>query len=601
MDNNITAYKYEQGEAKMNYGVVSVRNGYYIINANEKFYEMIGANVCYSVLELIHPDDLENFKAALELMDEEPQHVIARFRCGSNKYHWFYFKLYYNGKIIENFRSFDMEMTEIMTITDKFHEYKWNIDKYRKFISLYKAMFFEYEIHTSVFKIYRYSDGKATLLCNRLLSDVNAEMQANPEFTASQKAEFQIFYEALQNGRDHFKTAVDAEIFLNDQKGIRYEFLFSTLYRKEQKEMAVGLVSVISGQKPKEAYYRTDNAYDPGTGILNKRAINEYAIDVIQQKTPGTYLVIMDVDDFKKINDNYGHMYGDEVLSRVAEIISSVIKGRGMAGRFGGDEFMLVLEGLKGEQELRRIISTINKHIAWNFNFDSELKVTTSIGISKYPEDGVTYDELFLKSDKCLYIAKAKGKNRYIIYNEEKHGGIQKEDAADREVGLKATISDDKKTLVVSEMILKLNSQGTGAIAEVMQDMQSYFDIDGVALYKGERLRRVLSKGKYVNPIAGLEFSKEAKYQEFVDEYGVYMETKMQKLENKSPVAYMLYTAQETGKFYQFFVKREGTVVAVVSFDYFNRSPKCGDVDSGLIRMVGRLMAQVLADGEIEE
>ena len=365
MNKNVTAYKYEQGEALMNYGVVSIRNGYYFINANEKFYEMIGANVCYSVLELLHPDDLEDFKKALELMDEEPQHVIARLRCGSNKYHWFYFRLYYNGKVIENFRSFDMEMTEIMTITDKFKEYKWNIDKYRKFMSLYNTMYFEYEIHTSVFKIYRYTDGKATLVCHRLLYEVYDEVQMNNELTASQKAEFQIFYEALQNGRDHFKTTVDAEILVKEQKDIRYEFLFSTLYKNAQKEMAVGLVTVISGQKPKQAYYQTDNAYDSGTGLLNKRAINEYAIDVIQKNIPGTYLVIMDVDDFKKINDTYGHLYGDEVLSKVAEIIGSVMKGRGIAGRFGGDEFMLVLEGLKGEQELRRIISTINKHIGW--------------------------------------------------------------------------------------------------------------------------------------------------------------------------------------------------------------------------------------------
>lgn len=104
------------------------------------------------------------------------------------------------------------------------------------------------------------------------------------------------------------------------------------------------------------------------------------------------YLTIIDVDDFKTINDTYGHMFGDEVLSRVSEIIRSDLNARGVAGRFGGDEFMILFENVKSEQELRLILKTITKNIQWAF------------------------------ADKALYIAKAKGKNRYIIYDGRKHG-----------------------------------------------------------------------------------------------------------------------------------------------------------------------------------
>lgn len=597
---NITAYRPEEGESAMHYGFVSIRNGYYFINANENFYEIIGSNVCYSVLELIHPDDLECFQEALDLMEKCPQHIIARMRCYNDKYRWFYMILKYNGRVIEGFNSFDIELTEIMSIKDKFLEYRWNIEKYRKFMSLYPYMFFEYEFNTGVFRIYQYLDGRGQLLLETQLQQLYDGVQGRGEFTVAQKSEFQILYEALLNGRDHFKTMVDAVTLMKGHEDIRYEFRFSTMYKDSQKEMAVGLVNVVSEKQPKKSYYLSDNAFDPGTGLLNKRAINEYAIDKIQSKTPGVYLLIMDVDDFKTINDTYGHMYGDEVLSQVAEIISGTLKGRGMAGRFGGDEFMIVLEGVHNEVDMRRIVTTINKHINWTFNIDAGVKITTSIGISKFPEDGTTYDELFLKADKCLYIAKAKGKNRHIIYNEEKHGAVVKDDNAGREVGLKATISEEEKTMIVSEMVLRLHRQGMAAMDDVMRDMQSYFDIDGVALYKGDNLERALSRGKYVNPIQNLSFVDNGGYLEFLDDQGFYMENKIQRLESKSAIAYQMYKEQETQKFIQCIVLDNKKPVAVVSFDFFNRAPKYGATDMGLMRIVGRLMAETLLKGDVE-
>ena len=597
---NITAYRPDEGEVAMHYGFVSIRNGYYFVNANENFYEIMGPNTCYSVLELIHPDDLECFQEALDLMEKCPQHIIARMRCLNDKYRWFYMILKYNGKVMEGFNSFDIELTEIMSIKDKFLQYRWNIEKYRKFMSLYPYMFFEYEFNTGVFKIYQYLDGRGQLLLESQLQTIYDAVQNNDDLSFAQKSEFQILYEALLNGREHFKTSVDAVTLMRGHEDIRYEFRFSTMYKDSQKEMAVGLVNVVSEKQPKKSYYLSENAFDPGTGLLNKRAINEYAIDKIQNQTPGLYLIIMDVDDFKKINDTYGHMYGDEVLSKVAEIISSVLKGRGMAGRFGGDEFMVVLEGIHSETDLRRIISTMNKHINWAFNIEAGVTITTSIGISKFPENGTTYDELFLKADKCLYIAKAKGKNRYIIYNEEKHGSVVKEDSTGREVGLRATISEEEKTMIVSDIVLKLHKNGLNGIENVMKEMQTYFDIDGIALYKGPGMKRVHSRGKYQNPIESLDFVNNEGYLEFLDAQGFYMENKIQRLESKCAVAYQLYKEQETQKFIQCIVLDNKKPVAVVSFDFFNRAPKYGATDMGLMRIVGRLMAETLVKSDVE-
>ena len=129
----------------------------------------------------------------------------------------------------------------------------------------------------------------------------------------------------------------------------------------------------------------------------------------------------------------------------LGQVIKSIISGRGRVGRFGGDEFMLVLDDVHDETTLRRILSTIKKHASWAFGELKQVNVSYSCGVSRYPDDGQTYDGLFEKADKCLYIAKDKGKDRYIIYDEQKHGFIEKADAQDRTVGLKAVVSDSVK------------------------------------------------------------------------------------------------------------------------------------------------------------
>ena len=80
---------------------------------------------------------------------------------------------------------------------------------------------------------------------------------------------------------------------------------------------------------------------------------------------------MIDVDDFKTINDTYGHMFGDEVLSRISELIRSVMDSRGVAGRFGGDEFMVLFENIESEKDLRSIRKMVQ---AWKNSLRKQIR-----------------------------------------------------------------------------------------------------------------------------------------------------------------------------------------------------------------------------------
>lgn len=131
--------------------------------------------------------------------------------------------------------------------------------------------------------------------------------------------------------------------------------------------------------------------------------------------------LMLDVDNFKSYNDKFGHLVGDAVLKDVAKSIKSNIREIDLVGRYGGEEFLVILTDTakKGAEFVaERIRENIhNKEIK---AYDERLKVTVSIGVTTFPEDAKTVEELLDKADWCLYRAKNMGKNRVCVFGEYK-------------------------------------------------------------------------------------------------------------------------------------------------------------------------------------
>lgn len=161
---------------------------------------------------------------------------------------------------------------------------------------------------------------------------------------------------------------------------------------------------------------------DPLTRVLNKKAINSYAEESVQKgETPA--IVMIDIDNFKSINDTYGHPFGDQVIAAVADIIKKIIGSHGVAGRVGGDEFMIVLKDYGDELGMRSYLRGIKTNVMALFQDKvGDNKISCSIGVSRGGVDSNDFRELYRIADRALYIAKQKGRNRYIIYKPELHG-----------------------------------------------------------------------------------------------------------------------------------------------------------------------------------
>ena len=171
-----------------------------------------------------------------------------------------------------------------------------------------------------------------------------------------------------------------------------------------------------------------NHVLDPLTGLVSRRYILDFVRALIDAKVPFTF-GMLDLDNFKFINDTYGHYVGDRVLMDVADRLSEYLGDFGVAGRFGGDELLWVnLRDISYDAKKAFLVEMYEKSqvLRRNVRLDSCAPfITGTVGCATCPDDASDYDTLFGMIDKTLYRGKNKGRNCYIIYVKEKHEAIE--------------------------------------------------------------------------------------------------------------------------------------------------------------------------------
>ena len=184
----------------------------------------------------------------------------------------------------------------------------------------------------------------------------------------------------------------------------------------------LGLVVDIHEKKLEELKLQTRADTDSLTQLLNKGATESLIRSEIESHHESKHmdaLMVIDVDDFKFINDHFGHMVGDQVLHFVGEKLKENLKGKDVAGRIGGDEFMIFLQNIKSANDTEIIASHLQKVIHNEFT-DKEVAehLSVSIGISIGEDEREDYEDLFREADSALYETKHRGKASYTLFQE---------------------------------------------------------------------------------------------------------------------------------------------------------------------------------------
>jgi diguanylate cyclase (GGDEF)-like protein len=217
------------------------------------------------------------------------------------------------------------------------------------------------------------------------------------------------------------KALIEAEFRILDinKEYVWCHLLGKTIYNEKMQPIKViGKLVNIDLYKRDYEILEYKAKRDPLTGVYNKSVtrdlIDSYIKNNIEKQH--TFMVI-DIDDFKNINDKYGHLQGDKILFFVINQVKAIFSSGEIIGRIGGDEFVVFVGDTADKDTIfskADLLRTALQTVYHDDNFN--ISLSGSIGISTYPQDGETYEELFERADKALYDVKEQGKDGYKLF-----------------------------------------------------------------------------------------------------------------------------------------------------------------------------------------
>lgn len=227
----------------------------------------------------------------------------------------------------------------------------------------------------------------------------------------------------------------------------------------------IGMFADITERKKAEEKLDYMAHFDPLTGLPNRLLLKdrtEQAIAASNRSRNKAGILFLDLDNFKNINDSFGHSLGDILLHSVSERLKDVLRDSDTIARVGGDEFIVLLSGIEGSNDAARVVRKITESMREPFAVKYHiLNITTSIGISIYPDDGTDYDTLIKNADTAMYRAKEVGRDTYQFFTQEMN---------DRVLERMSMENSLRQAIKMEEFILHYQPQvdiGTGSITGI--------------------------------------------------------------------------------------------------------------------------------------
>ncbi|MDK2951919.1 MAG: hypothetical protein PWQ77_1584, partial [Kosmotogales bacterium] len=183
--------------------------------------------------------------------------------------------------------------------------------------------------------------------------------------------------------------------------------------------------------------------HDSLTGINNRRYLSVEVDKYLESGNRDCAIIFIDLDDFKRVNDLYGHSFGNKLLVTISKFLSELSNENAILCRYGGDEFIFFIKEYSDKGQVQRFCKYIYSLFRNSFMVDNrEINIRASLGVAFSPEDGIDFEELLKNADSALNEAKSKGKNNCVLFNEKIREKLERE--LDIELELKNAINNEE-------------------------------------------------------------------------------------------------------------------------------------------------------------
>ena len=405
-------------------GMVKCKNDecYTILQMNDGFFDMLGYSTREITekfqnryIELIYPPDRDTVKRMIELQAREDQKIVLEYRmvCKDGTLIW----ILEQSQLVrseegDHFYSVLLDNSA----NKKTLEYlKMSLERHRIIMNQTDDIIFEWNItedNLTVSANWEKKFGYSPLV-GRIKNKLNRDIPVHPE---DQK----ILCELKQKMSE--KTAYfEKECRISRRDGVYLwcRIRITILYDSGGNPIRmIGVIVDIDREKKISEELTNRAERDLLTGLYNKETTHVLVEEALKNQPESvSALMVLDLDNFKQVNDELGHFCGDKVLTEVASKLSSQFRTSDIIGRIGGDEFVVFLPHIPDHDFARKKGERIVR-IMQEVETDREHRIVLSgsVGISLAPAQGICFDELYRKADQALYTAKNQGKSRSCIY-----------------------------------------------------------------------------------------------------------------------------------------------------------------------------------------
>lgn len=534
---------------------------------NSQMFEFMGAYVYSSLYKMMREDDVPKMEKLMDVCHAAPDVPIEAdihmtgvdgcdtyvmnlcFRSESNKYHIELKNLAYSEKVLE----------------------KTELEKefLKDFLTISGCICFIYNTVNEKFSLFWLDYEQKVMLYEMPLTDWEEEMLKRKLIEPRDEKVFRAFCDSVRRAAGQQSYVFHGSIFTEGKNMEAYRVKY------EARDHGTGVIvegvwlSINEQTGDVLDEYVTGNQLDSLTRLLNKKAIEQYA----EKKVAGgaeVAIVMIDVDNFKGINDNYGHPFGDKVIASVADVIKNAIGANGIAGRVGGDEFMVVLDNTGNELALRNYLRSIRTNVRALYQAEQgDNRISCSMGISRSGTDADTFHELYRIADRALYIAKEKGKNRYIIYKPELHGRFNTSSDNMDMKEIRGTFYAEKEVEAFYRKQEEFVQYGSSRLQELIAQMAKTAMVDRIVVIWGKK-RKVIAACPPGSRIPAenqcLLFESE-EYQKLFS--GDLLEmSNVNELEYLLPEEFAVFKETDTKSFLQYYLRdKDGNIAGLISME----------------------------------
>jgi diguanylate cyclase (GGDEF)-like protein len=509
--------------AKFNTGSATIDKFLQIKKADEEFYKYVGQETFYSLIQSVYPADVEKLSAAVEgLKNDGSSMVTFRMKREDEKFRWVLAALEYETIELNGEPLINVNIQDIQALERDINAIKNQNAEFGEYFGMMDELLFSYNIDQDEFKIFMGGGKQMLNLVQCTFKTWIDEVKNEKYIDVDYQDVFEQMCRDISSGARIFKHEFLSNEFSVDKKMELLQVKGRTVNSHDRERKVLGCISVISQDtKKKELSLNVEYNKDAALDILNKKAITNYAKRAIAANPKGSiYIGIVDLDNFKNINDTFGHMFGDEVLVTVADILKDAVAGKGVVGRIGGDELMIVLEKVESHSELRGILRAIRSNVEWAYKDKEGVNLTCSAGVAAFPAHARDYDKLFMIADKMLYKAKKKGKNRYVIYTPEIHGDVMK-DEVENNFNSTVAYKVNKEGTVISLIDLFLQKK-VMTYENVLSIVGHNFKLDEINIFQSDDDRVIINwEIKEDKKAKSIAYVRENDFEGLFDENGI--------------------------------------------------------------------------------